>query len=403
MSSLRTFGRGLAPLEQLAGAARQAGVVGQRLFASQPAPDAASSANNGADARPPPPGSLAGPDALSRLRAQLEGGPDLADFIRGTPVGTAGAYSTEAPGWKDRRRKPDWLKREIMPGGDNYTRIKAKLRSLKLSTVCEEARCPNIGECWGGAEGTATATIMLMGDTCTRGCRFCAVKTSRAPPPLDENEPESVSEAVAEWGLGYVVLTSVDRDDLPDGGSRHIARTISLLKSKTDDKLLVEALVPDFSGSAEDVERVARSGLDVFAHNVETVPRLQGAVRDRRANWEQSVRVLRMAKEFGAPLTKTSIMLGCGESPGEVLDAMRLLRDAGVDVVTLGQYMRPTKRHMEVAEYVSPEAFKGYEDAAMEMGFVYAAAGPMVRSSYKAGELYLEEYLKKQRGEAATA
>lgn len=172
---------------------------------------------------------------------------------------------------QEKKRKPDWLKREV-PGGENYTRIKAKLRELKLHTVCEEAKCPNIGECWGGGEGeTATATIMLMGDTCTRGCRFCAVKTSRAPPPLDPNEPANTAKAVADWGIDYVVLTSVDRDDLPDGGAAHIAETIKGLKRETAGRLLVEALVPDFAGNEESIKLVAASGLDVYAHNIETV------------------------------------------------------------------------------------------------------------------------------------
>ena len=295
---------------------------------------------------------------------------------------------------QERARKPEWLKREV-PGGENYTRIKSKLRELNLSTVCEEAKCPNIGECWGGGEGhAATATIMLMGDTCTRGCRFCAVKTSNAPPPLDPAEPENTAQAVAAWGIDYVVLTSVDRDDLADFGAAHIAETISGLKRHTEGRLLVEALVPDFQGRQDCVKQIVESGLDVFAHNIETVERLQGLVRDRRANWKQSMEVLRMAKEMGAKVTKSSIMLGCGEEPEEVVATMQALRDHNVDVVTLGQYMRPTKRHMPVAEYVSPEAFKKYEEMALEMGFLYTAAGPMVRSSYRAGELFLEKHLR---------
>ena len=178
------------------------------------------------------------------------------------------------PIFQEKKRKPDWLKREV-PGGENYTRIKSKLRELKLHTVCEEARCPNIGECWGGGENqTATATIMLMGDTCTRGCRFCAVKTSRAPPPLDPNEPANTAKAVADWGIDYVVLTSVDRDDLPDGGAAHIAETIQGLKRETGGRLLVEALVPDFAGNEDSIKLVAASGLDVYAHNIETVSHL---------------------------------------------------------------------------------------------------------------------------------
>ena len=230
------------------------------------------------------------------------------------------------------------------------------------------------------------------------GCRFCAVKTSQAPPPLDPAEPARVATAVAEWGIGYVVLTSVDRDDLADGGAAHIAATIKELKTRTDGKLLVEALVPDFKGDLTGVRTVVASGLDVYAHNVETVPRLQGTVRDRRAGWDQSIATLVAAKAAGAKLTKTSLMLGCGESREEVLEALRLLRAAGVDVVTFGQYMRPTKRHMAVSEYVTPDAFKSFVSAAEALGFAYAAGGPMVRSSYKAGEFYLEAMLKGKTG-----
>ena len=300
---------------------------------------------------------------------------------------------------QERVRKPDWLKRDV-PGGENYTRIKSKLRELKLSTVCEEARCPNIGECWGGGEDkTATATIMLMGDTCTRGCRFCAVKTSRAPPPLDPDEPENTAKAVAAWGIDYVVLTSVDRDDLDDFGAAHIAKTIKGLKTHTDGRLLVEALVPDFQGREDCVKQIVDSGLDVFAHNIETVERLQGVVRDRRAGWDQSMKVLRTAKEMGAKITKSSIMLGCGETPEEVVATMRTLRENGVDVVTLGQYMRPTKRHMPVSEYVTPEAFAEYQKEAERLGFLYSASGPKVRSSYRAGEFFLANHIRQQENE----
>lgn len=221
-----------------------------------------------------------------------------------------------------RERKPDWLKGKA-PSGENYKHLKDTVRELKLATVCEEARCPNIGECWGGEKGTATATIMIMGDTCTRGCRFCAVKTSAAPAPLDPEEPANISEAIHRWGLGYVVLTSVDRDDIPDGGAAHIAETVSRLKAK-ESPPLVEVLTPDFSGCMEDVATVALSGLDVYAHNVETVPQLQRHVRDPRANWAQSIRVLEHAKAVKPSLiTKTSIMLGCGEKVSEVGSVMQ--------------------------------------------------------------------------------
>ncbi|PRW57176.1 Lipoyl mitochondrial [Chlorella sorokiniana] len=338
--------------------------------------------------------------AVTALRQRLASGPDLGDFIKGSDLS---GYSVHAPRPKDKVRKPDWLKREL-PGGENYGAIKTKLRELKLATVCEEAKCPNLGECWKGGDGhAATATIMLMGDTCTRGCRFCAVKTSRAPPPLDPNEPENTAKAVAAWGIDYVVLTSVDRDDLPDFGAAHIASTIRHLKEQTGGRLLVEALVPDFQGRRECVDLVARSGLDVFAHNVETVERLQGVVRDRRANWAQSLGVLVAAKEAGVRVTKTSIMLGCGETPDEVVEALKTLRAHGVDVVTLGQYMQPTKRHMAVAEYVTPEAFKAYEQLANDLGFLYCASGPMVRSSYRAGEFFLKGMLNRQKEEEAAA
>jgi lipoyl synthase len=244
---------------------------------------------------------------------------------------------------------------------------------------------------------------MLMGDTCTRGCRFCAVKTSRAPPPLDPNEPDNVAAAVAEWGVDYIVLTSVDRDDIADSGASHIAATIRGLKAKTDGRLLVEALVPDFSGNLDSVKTVVAAGLDVYAHNVETVPRLQSAVRDRRANWQQSIATLLAAKEAGMRVTKTSLMLGCGETPEEVQEALVLLREADVGVVTLGQYMRPTKRHMAVAEYVTPEAFERYQAAAKSMGFLYAASGPLVRSSYRAGEYYLKNMLQAEGAKALTS
>ena len=336
-------------------------------------------------------------DGLDSFRARLASGPGFDDFVKGDAL-PGSAYSLAAPAsLKDKSvRKPAWMKR-VVPGGDKYVEIKKKLRELKLSTVCEEARCPNLGECWGGGEGqTATATIMIMGDTCTRACRFCAVKTSRAPPPLDEEEPKNVASAVAAWGLRYVVLTSVDRDDLPDQGAEHIAQTIRNLKQSAPD-ILVEALTPDFRGDERLIQTVARSGLDVFAHNVETVPELQADVRDRRANWAQSIDVLKIAKASGAKITKTSIMLGLGETREQVVRALRLLRDADVDVVTFGQYMRPTKRHLAVAEYVTPEAFDAYREIAENMGFLYVASGPMVRSSYRAGEYFLEGVLKKRK------
>ncbi|CAI4211159.1 unnamed protein product [Parascedosporium putredinis] len=289
-------------------------------------------------------------------------------------------------------------------GNNNFKKIKSDLRGLGLHTVCEEARCPNISECWGGSnKASATATIMLMGDTCTRGCRFCSVKTNRKPPPLDPHEPEHTAEALSRWGLGYVVLTSVDRDDLADGGARHFAETIRRIKAKRAE-LLVEALTGDFAGDLEMVKIVAESGLDVYAHNVETVEALTPYVRDRRATFRQSLKVLEEVKRVRGKegiITKTSIMLGLGEQEHEVMDALRELRKVDVDVVTFGQYMRPTKRHLKVEKYVTPDEFDMWRERAMDMGFLYCASGPLVRSSYKAGEAFIENVLKKRAGQKA--
>lgn len=299
--------------------------------------------------------------------------------------------------------KPSWLKAEV-PRGENYESLKTTVRSLKLATVCEEAKCPNIGECWGGEKGTATATIMIMGDECTRGCSFCSVKTSRKPAPLDPNEPENVAQAISSWGLDYVVLTSVDRDELPDQGSGHFALTVQKLKEKIP-SILVECLTPDFRGIPEHTHTVATSGLDVYAHNLETVARLQRRVRDYRAGYDQSIRVLQMAKEAAKSadkslITKTSLMLGLGEKDEEVEQTLMDLHSAGVDVVTLGQYLRPTKRHMSVQRYVTPEEFSHWEKRALEIGFKYAASGPLVRSSYRAGELFLKGMLTNNKDNA---
>lgn len=341
--------------------------------------------------------------ALAALRERLaNGGPTLSDFLTGN-LGEE-PYSVDVGTKKNPLPKPKWMKAAV-PGGDKYTAIKAKLRELNLHTVCEEAKCPNLGECWSGGEtGTATATIMILGDTCTRGCRFCAVKTSRTPPPPDPNEPTNVAEAIVSWGLDYVVLTSVDRDDLPDQGSGHFAETVQKLK-QLKPRMLVEALVPDFQGNSDCVQQVATSGLDVFAHNIETVEELQRVVRDHRANFNQSLEVLKLAKTYSPPgvLTKTSVMLGCGETPAQVIETMKKVREAGVDVITFGQYMRPTKRHMAVSEYVTPEAFEKYRQLGMEMGFRYVASGPMVRSSYKAGEFYIKSMIEDDRKKASSS
>ncbi|EJP62210.1 lipoyl synthase [Beauveria bassiana ARSEF 2860] len=333
-------------------------------------------------------GGSSGGDALSQSAAYE---------LRTAQVGPEGKKRTIT-------RLPEWLKTPIPAGNDNFKKIKADLRGLNLHTVCEEARCPNISECWGGSDkSAATATIMLMGDTCTRGCRFCSVKTSRAPPPLDPHEPEHTAEALARWGLGYVVLTSVDRDDLADGGARHFAETIRKIKHKKP-SLLVEALTGDFGGDLDMVRIVAESGLDVYAHNVETVEGLTPYVRDRRATFRQSLKVLKHVKDVRGDqgiITKTSIMLGLGEQQQELVDAMTELRKAGVDVVTFGQYMRPTKRHLKVEKYITPDEFEMWRQRALDMGFLYVASGPLVRSSYKAGEAFIENVLRKRAGDKA--
>jgi len=288
-------------------------------------------------------------------------------------------------------RKPEWL-RVRPPSGEDYGHLKGLLRDLNLHTVCEEAHCPNVWECWGGG----TATIMLLGDLCTRGCRFCAVKSGNPRGLVDEEEPRKVADAITELGLTYVVLTSVDRDDLSDGGASHFAKTIREIKARDSD-ILVEALIPDFRGDLEAVRTVVDARPDVLDHNVETVRRLQGVARDRRANYEQSLAVLRAAKRMrGGLFTKSSLMLGLGETRDEVLETMRDLRANDVDLLTLGQYLRPSEWHLPVQEYVSPGAFDAFRVAGEELGFAYVAAGPLVRSSYRAGEFFLEKVLRER-------
>lgn len=286
-------------------------------------------------------------------------------------------------------RKPPWLK-VMAPGGENYTRLKSTLRQRELHTVCEEARCPNVGECW--REGTAT--VMILGDTCTRGCRFCAVKTGKPGGIVDASEPENVARAVAEIGLRYVVLTMVNRDDLADGGAGHVAETIRRLHA-LNPNLLVEALVGDFLGREADLRAILDARPDVFAHNVEVVPRVTRLVRDVRCSYEQSLEVLRKAKQLAPEkLTKSSLMVGAGETDEEVTQVLKDLREAEVDVVTLGQYLRPTGKHLPVDRYVEPSQFEQWRDQAMQMGFKFAASGPLVRSSYRAAEVFVRAMLR---------
>lgn len=293
-------------------------------------------------------------------------------------------------------RKPDWLKVRA-PGGPSYRGIKETLRGLTLHTVCEEAQCPNVGECWGGG----TATVMLMGDICTRGCRFCAVNTGNPKGVLDPDEPANTAAALARMNLRYVVLTSVDRDDLADGGAAHFGQTVREIKARTPE-MLVEVLVPDFRGERAALERVVAAGPDVVAHNVETVRRLTPQVRDRRATYDQSLGVLRALKELQPDLyTKTSLMVGLGEAEAEIVEAMADARAVGVDVITLGQYLRPSAKHLPVVEYVTPVQFETYRETGDAMGFMYTASGPLVRSSYRAGEYFLEGKVRGRRAERA--
>lgn len=295
---------------------------------------------------------------------------------------------------KPRSPKPNWLKVRA-PSGDRYLEIKEMLSELKLATVCQEAKCPNIGECWGGG----TATFMLMGEVCTRGCKFCAVKTGNPRGKIDPDEPEKVGWAISQMSLDYVVITSVDRDDLPDEGASHFSRTIEVIK-KNNPRLIIEVLTPDFKGKMELVAQIVRAKPDVFAQNVETVERLTKKVRDPRAGYWQTLNVLKGVKELDSTrYTKTSLMLGLGETDDEVLQTLKDLRSVNCDVVTFGQYLQPTPRHLKVEEFVTPEKFEFWKKTAEDMGFLYVASGPLVRSSYKAGEYFMMGVIEKQRRE----
>ena len=276
-------------------------------------------------------------------------------------------------------RKPPWL-RAPMPAGPRFDAVRAVVREHRLATVCEEAKCPNIGECWNAG----TATIMLMGAVCTRACRFCAVDTGNPRGWLDADEPDNVARTVELMALRYVVLTSVNRDDLADGGAAHYAAAVAAIKARRP-ATAVEALTPDFQGDLAAVRTVVDSGVEVYAQNIETVRRLTHPVRDPRAGYEQTLAVLAEAKRHRPELlTKSSLMLGLGETDAEVDECLRDLRGAGVDLLTLGQYLRPTAHHLPVVRYVTPEAFQALRERALALGFLECVAGPMVRSSYRA-------------------
>ena len=276
-------------------------------------------------------------------------------------------------------RKPSWLRAKL-PTGSGYAAVKRNVTTNRLATVCEESICPNVGECWNAG----TATIMLMGSVCTRACRFCAVDTGNPGGTLDPDEPANAAESVRIMNLRYIVLTSVDRDDLPDGGAAHYAACIREIKG-VNPKTSVEALTPDFQGDVAAVHTVVDAPLEVYAHNVETVERLTGIVRDPRAGYRQSLRVLEAAKRRNpGVLTKSSLMLGLGETDDEIATAMDDLRRVGVDLLTFGQYLRPTVNHLPVERYVHPDEFARYRELGLERGFIEVVSGPLVRSSYRA-------------------
>lgn len=299
---------------------------------------------------------------------------------------TAQGFSAIKDGMKHTRaasrttgRKPEWLRVRIA-GGGKYAEVHGIVRQQKLSTVCEESHCPNIAECWSAG----TATIMVMGSVCTRACRFCAVDTGNPQGWLDPNEPANAALSVQLMGLRYVVITSVDRDDLDDGGAAHYAACIRAIKARNPETS-VEALTPDFRGRRESVATVVEAGLEVFAQNVETVERLTHVVRDPRAGYQQTLGVLAMAKEIRPDvLTKTSLLLGVGERDDELKTTMDDLRAHNVDVLTLGQYLRPTPNHLDVARWVHPDEFARYREWGLQRGFLEVASGPLVRSSYRA-------------------
>jgi len=322
-----------------------------------------------------------------RAMPELKGIPVVQEARSGEKYVTPQGFTAIRDGIKARdgnaaaglTRKPPWL-RARAPGGEGFTAVKNVVREHRLATVCEEAKCPNIGECWNAG----TATIMLMGAVCTRACRFCSVDTGNPRGWLDAEEPENTARSVELMNLKYIVLTSVNRDDLPDGGAQHYADAIRAIKRRTP-HVAVEALTPDFQGVMKDVETVVDSGLDVFAQNVETVRRLTHPVRDPRAGYQQTLDVLAHAKRYKpAVLTKTSLMLGLGETDAEIAQCMDDLRAANVDLLTLGQYLRPTMHHLPVQRFVTPAEFDQYRQWALAKGFRECVSGPLVRSSYRA-------------------
>lgn len=287
------------------------------------------------------------------------------------------------PQTTQRQKKPEWLKVRL-PQGAGYNAVRRNVRDHRLATVCEESMCPNIGECWANG----TATIMIMGSVCTRACRFCAVDTGNPRGWLDPQEPEQTADSVRLMGLKYVVITSVDRDDLPDGGAAHYAQCVRSIR-RVNPETTVEALTPDFRGQLGRVAQVVDSGLQVYAQNLETVERLTTDVRDRRAGYRQTLEVLTFAKQHNPQvLTKTSVMLGLGETEEEIVQALEDCKAAGVDIVTFGQYLQPTSHHLNVERFVPPEDFAKYREWGLNLGFLEVVSGPFVRSSYRADRVF---------------
>lgn len=277
--------------------------------------------------------------------------------------------------------KPEWLKVKLH-NDPRYAGVAATVRRHDLHTICASGRCPNISECWS----RGTATFMIGGDTCTRACRFCATKSSARPLPLDIQEPVKIARSVQLMGLRHAVITSVDRDDLPDGGAAHWAATVKAIR-ELNPETTIELLIPDFSGSIQHLDTVLAAGADIAGHNLETVRRISPEVRDRRASYDTSLNVLRHIASYGPDLAKSAIMVGLGETFDEVLRTLDDLAGAGVRRMTIGQYLQPTPRHYPVAEYVHPDIFEKYKDAAIERGILYTESGPLVRSSYMADRL----------------
>jgi len=276
-----------------------------------------------------------------------------------------------------------------IPSGENYVKVRKTIQKYNLHTVCEEASCPNVSECWG----VGTATIMIMGDVCSRGCKFCNVNSGK-PFELDSEEPQHVAKAIKDWNLRYVVITSVCRDDLPDEGSEHFAKTIQCIKSECPNTV-VESLIPDFSGNEKFIKTIVKVKPNVIGHNVETVKRLNPYVRDPRANYKQSLKVLEYVKELDSHIfTKSSLMLGLGESEEEILQTAQDLRDVDVDMITLGQYLQPSQSHLPVKEFVTPEKFYQLKLDLRKLGFLHVESGPFVRSSFRASDVI--ELIKQQ-------